>query len=268
MICGRNDARQHRGDRGVVVLRQYSVEGRAFPVAGDEDGNVVLIGAGCRAVPPRLRALRGRSDQRPLKDSRMKVSSASTIPLKLRGLSSAARQEPMPPAERGGRMDAAQFRGLRQALALDHRLGVSEPLLLLAQMRHGRSGQGVERASATLAAESQQPVRAAPADDLATRAMRAARLSTRSTLVVPSASSVRLARRFPGEGATESSGAAAPSPAFASASTASPRCSALRPAIAASQPGNPEPASITSSTRRDITETIDNAIRAFLIARA
>ena len=71
-------------------------------------------------------------------------------------------------------MDAAQFRGLRQALALDHRLGVSEPLLLLAQMRHGRSGQGVERASATLAAESQQPVPAAPADDLATRAMRAA----------------------------------------------------------------------------------------------
>ena len=45
MICGRNDARQHGGDRGVVVLRQYSVEGRAFPVAGDEDGNVVLIGA-------------------------------------------------------------------------------------------------------------------------------------------------------------------------------------------------------------------------------
>ena len=45
MICGRNDAGQRGGDRGVVVLRQYSVEGRTFPVAGDEDGNVVLIGA-------------------------------------------------------------------------------------------------------------------------------------------------------------------------------------------------------------------------------
>ncbi len=45
MICGRNDARQRRSDRGVVVLRQNGVEGRAFPVAGDEDGNVVLIGA-------------------------------------------------------------------------------------------------------------------------------------------------------------------------------------------------------------------------------
>ena len=89
MICGRNDARQHRGDRGVVVLRQNGVEGRAFPVAGDEDGNVVLIGARMPGRSASLTALRGRSDQRPLKDSRMKVSSASTIPLKLRGLSSA-----------------------------------------------------------------------------------------------------------------------------------------------------------------------------------
>src|ERR1700728_1398773 len=44
---------------------------------------------GCLAGPPRLRALRGRSDHRPLKDSRMKVSSASTIPLKRLGLSAA-----------------------------------------------------------------------------------------------------------------------------------------------------------------------------------
>src|ERR1700689_3785408 len=44
---------------------------------------------GCLAGPPRLRALRGRSDQRPLKDSRMKVSSASTIPLNFFGLSAA-----------------------------------------------------------------------------------------------------------------------------------------------------------------------------------
>ena len=44
---------------------------------------------GCLAGPPRLRALRGRSDHRPLKDSRMKVSSASTIPAQRPGLSAA-----------------------------------------------------------------------------------------------------------------------------------------------------------------------------------
>ena len=58
----------------------------------------------------------------------MKVSSASTIPLNIARLVGGRRaQKPMPPAEGGGRMDAAQFRGLRQALALDHSLGVSEP---------------------------------------------------------------------------------------------------------------------------------------------
>ena len=44
MICGRHDARQRRGDRSAVGLRQNRVEGRALPVAGDEDGNIVLIG--------------------------------------------------------------------------------------------------------------------------------------------------------------------------------------------------------------------------------
>jgi hypothetical protein len=46
MICGRNDACQHGGDRSIVVLRQNGVEGRALPVAGDEDGNIILIRAG------------------------------------------------------------------------------------------------------------------------------------------------------------------------------------------------------------------------------
>src|SRR3984957_9007530 len=36
-------ARQRRFDRGAVVLRQDRVEGRAPPVAGDEDGNVVRM---------------------------------------------------------------------------------------------------------------------------------------------------------------------------------------------------------------------------------
>ena len=79
----------------------------------------------------------------------------------------------MPPAEGGGRMDAAQFRGLGQAHALDDRLGVIEPLLLLAQMRHRRFGQRVERAPAALAAKPQKPIRTAPADNVAAGAMRA-----------------------------------------------------------------------------------------------
>jgi hypothetical protein len=69
-------------------------------------------------------------------------------------------------------MNAARFGGLRHALALDHRQGVIEPTILLAQMRHRRLGQGVERASATIAAEPQQQMRAASTDDLAPRAMR------------------------------------------------------------------------------------------------
>src|SRR3954464_12398535 len=42
------------------------------------------------ALPPRLRAARGRSERLPLNDSRMKVSSASTMPFSRAGLSNAA----------------------------------------------------------------------------------------------------------------------------------------------------------------------------------
>ena len=77
----------------------------------------------------------------------------------------------MPPAKRRRRMDAAQFRGLGQALALNHGPGVSVPFVLLAQMRHRRLGQRIEGAPAALAAKPQKPVRTAPADDLASRAM-------------------------------------------------------------------------------------------------
>ena len=222
MICGRNDARQHRGDRGVVVLGQYSVEGRAFPVAGDKDGNVLLIGARIRAVPPRLRALRGRSDQRPLKESRMKVSSASTIPLKLEACRRRARAGT--DAASGTRWSDGRRTVSRSSPGSCPRSspGRDEPLLLLAQMRHGRSGQGVERASTTLAAESQQPIRAAPADDLATRAMRAAPAfhpldAYRSQRVLRPAWRVA----FPWKAALNIS-ARRRSPAFASASAASP----------------------------------------------
>jgi hypothetical protein len=80
----------------------------------------------------------------------------------------------MAPAEGRRRMNATERRGLRQALAFDHRSGVIEPAFLLAQMRHGRPGQRVERAPAALATEAQKSVRAAPADDFVGRAMRTA----------------------------------------------------------------------------------------------
>ena len=166
----------------------------------------------------------------------------------------------MPPAEGRRRMDAAQLRGLRQALALDHRLGVSEPFLLLAQMRHRRSGQRVERAPAALAAEPQQPVRAAPADDLAAGAMGAA------LAVDPlnARRSKRVLRRLPRRFRRTSSffrSAAAPS-AFVSACTASPVAPRSCPQSPTAKPKSPQPASNHSSTRPSLTKTTDNAIRA------
>ena len=80
----------------------------------------------------------------------------------------------MAPAKRRRRMNATERRGLRQALAFDHRSGVIEPAVLLAQMRHWGLGQRVERAPTALAAKPQKSVRAAPADDFAARAMRTA----------------------------------------------------------------------------------------------
>ena len=46
MIAGRHDPRQHGGDRGAIGVQQNGVQRRALPVAGDEDGNIILIRAG------------------------------------------------------------------------------------------------------------------------------------------------------------------------------------------------------------------------------
>ena len=102
----------------------------------------------------------------------------------------------MSPAERRRRMDAAQLRGLGQALALDHRPGVIEPFLLLAQMRHRRLGQRIEGAPTALAAKPQKSVRAAPTDDLASRAMRTA--LSRDALVTGRSQRVLLAATLAG----------------------------------------------------------------------
>src|SRR5271167_247910 len=145
----------------------------------------------------------------------------------------------MPPAKRRRRMNAAELGCLRQAFALDHRSGVIEPAVLLAQMRHRRLGQSVERAPAALAAKPQKAMRAAPADDFSARAMGTALafhtlMAGRSKRVLATVTLRRLGplrlRRNP-----EPERASWPS-ARLSASKAAPRCAALKPAIAQSHP--------------------------------
>ena len=75
-------------------------------------------------------------------------------------------EKPMPPAERRRWMDAAEFRGLRQTHALDHRLGVIQPLLLLAQMRHRRLVRALNVRRQALQRYRKSPSNT-PADDLA-----------------------------------------------------------------------------------------------------
>jgi hypothetical protein len=60
MIARRDDAGEGEAHRSAVDLRQDRVEGGAVPVAGDEDGNVVLVKA---RMPRRSAALARLSRQ-------------------------------------------------------------------------------------------------------------------------------------------------------------------------------------------------------------
>jgi hypothetical protein len=173
MIGRRDDSGQRRPDGGTGDLRQDRIEGRALPVASDEDGNAVLISSrvpGLAASPARRARKVGPSALDRFENEGFIGFDDPAQGSRL--VDGRRAQKPMPSAERRRRMDAEQRRGLGQALVLDHRPGVIEPLLLLAQMRHRRFGQRVERTPATLAAISHKLVRTAPADDLATCAMR------------------------------------------------------------------------------------------------
>src|ERR1700749_4252901 len=173
MIVRSDEAGKGRPDRTAVDLRQHRVESRAAPVAGDEDGNVVLMEArmsGLAAPFARLaRQIRPTAFEGFEHESLVGFNDSPQRP-GLVGRRGPAK--PMPPAERRRRMYPAQLRGLGETLALDHRPRVRVPFVLLAQMRHRRFGQRIERAAATLAAEPQQPARAAPADNLPPRAVR------------------------------------------------------------------------------------------------
>ena len=127
---------------------------------------------------------------------------------------------------------------LHQALALDYRPRLIEPSILLAQMRHGRLGQGVEGARAAFAAESQNPMGARPTDDLATSAMRASMAF--HPLAANSPKRVLPTTGLAGFAALSSSkslGTEVASPPFtpSNAYNVSRRCSALKSAIADSQ---------------------------------
>src|SRR5271166_4503534 len=82
-----------------LVMEAVSRRGRTASIVAPLRSRATMIGI-CStdrprlaALPPRLRAARGRSERLPLKDSGMNVSSASTIPDRCCGLSrlSAAR---------------------------------------------------------------------------------------------------------------------------------------------------------------------------------
>ena len=59
-VGGRDDAVEHRRDRGAVDIRQHGVDGRALAVAGDEDGNVFEEKTRVLRPPPRSRGWRGK----------------------------------------------------------------------------------------------------------------------------------------------------------------------------------------------------------------
>ena len=80
-------------------------------------------------------------------------------------------EKPMTPTKRRRWMDSAEFRGLRQALALDHRARVIEPLSFLRRCAIGVLVSALNVRRQALAAKPQKPIRAAPADDFAARAM-------------------------------------------------------------------------------------------------
>ena len=106
-----------------------------------------------------LRALRSRSDHRPLSNSSTKVSSASTkLPAApgacrtlARGETDAASETPL--------LDGRRTVPRSWPSSCPRSWRVSVPFVLLAQMRHGNFGQRIEGAAAVLAAKPQKPVR-------------------------------------------------------------------------------------------------------------
>ena len=106
---------QRRADGGAGDLRQNGVEGRALPVAGDEDGNIVLIETGMAGRPTPFSRLAWQIGPTALEGFENEGLIRFDDPAQRSRLVVRWRAEkPMPPAERRRWMDAAEFRGLRQ----------------------------------------------------------------------------------------------------------------------------------------------------------
>ena len=161
-----------RAVRGAVDLRQDRVEGRAAPVAGDENGNVVRMEARMPGRPApftRLARQIGPTALEGFKDEGLVRLDYFAQVLGLVGGRSA--QKAMAPAKRRRRMHPAKLSRLGQAFAFDHRPGVVEQTLPFVQMRHRRLGERIEGAPASLAAEPRKPMRASRRDERSSRAM-------------------------------------------------------------------------------------------------
>ena len=88
LIFRRERALERLRDGGSVDIGQRRIEGRALSVARDEDRNVFEEQAGRPGLSAPLARLAARRGRRPFDDSRIKVSSASTIPVNVLGWSS------------------------------------------------------------------------------------------------------------------------------------------------------------------------------------
>ncbi len=86
-VGGSYDTFQCRCDGQAVQFRQHGIGGGAMPATRDKHGNLFSGDPHLAGLPPLLRAARGIADRLPLNDSRMNVSSPSTIPDKAWGLS-------------------------------------------------------------------------------------------------------------------------------------------------------------------------------------
>ena len=157
--------------RGILALRAKAAMARPPRPCGRAPREWrCSLDRGPDAGPSRLalRALRGRSDRRPLERFEDDGLVGFDDPAQRSKLVRCRRAEkPMAPAKGCARVDAVKFGGLQQASAFDHRLAMVEPTALLSQPRHRRLGERIESAPKALAAKPRQTVGLPPGDNFA-----------------------------------------------------------------------------------------------------
>jgi hypothetical protein len=119
-------------------LRWRSHSSLPLSIARDENGNVFEAQAGVGGLVASLRAAVARSDRQPSNDSRMNLSSASTIPTRVVGLSSAASRENV--VASGTLWSVGHRSAVRPSPptgSFDHRVRLVEPPLCVACRKTG-----------------------------------------------------------------------------------------------------------------------------------